>query len=114
MDRLNVNIRNSILANISQGDAIQTSGLSSVNLDHVLFFNNLTNTSGDGISSNALLSADPRFSLDGYHILSDSPAINQGILTTLTKDIEGDLRDLLPDLGVDEFRLHVYLPVLLR
>ncbi len=114
VDRVNFNIRNSIFANISQGDAIQTSGTTAVNLDHVLFYNNLTDTRGDGITSNGLLYSDPRFSLDGYHILSDSPAINHGILTTLTKDIDGDLRDSLPDIGVDEYRLYVYLPVLLR
>jgi len=60
---------------------------------------------------------NPHFLADGYHIGPGSAAIDHGIATWVTTDMDGDPRPIgpLPDIGVDERRmLYVYLPIILR
>ncbi|MBX2999317.1 MAG: right-handed parallel beta-helix repeat-containing protein [Caldilineaceae bacterium] len=48
---------------------------------------------------------DPRFDVDGYHLLKNSPAINEGDPTTVSEDIDGNAvpQSADPDIGADEF-----------
>lgn len=49
--------------------------------------------------------ADPRFDVDGYHLLKNSPAINEGDPTTVSEDIDGNAipQSADPDIGAAEF-----------
>jgi hypothetical protein len=64
---------------------------------------------------------DPAFALDGYHLMADSAALDRGLLTGVTTDIDGETRRdrCIPDLGADEFITgmdceRAFLPVLLH
>ncbi len=63
---------------------------------------------------------DPRFAVDGYHLLSGSAAIDKGVNAEVTSDVDGDLRPQGGgyDLGADEFTTsnwrYLYLPLILR
>ncbi|MBN1976768.1 MAG: right-handed parallel beta-helix repeat-containing protein [Anaerolineae bacterium] len=64
---------------------------------------------------------NPRFSADGYHLSSDSAALDVGLSSGVTADVDGDTRPYCtaPDLGADEavggFACQiVYLPAALR
>jgi hypothetical protein len=61
--------------------------------------------------------SDPRFAADGYHLLSDSAAIDRGVNAGVINDIDGDVRPQGDgyDLGADEYRgWRLYLPLILR
>jgi hypothetical protein len=66
------------------------------------------------------LHGDPAFVGSGdYHLTSTSPARNRGWPTDVERDIDGERRDPLPDLGADEYFdpgsiRQVYLPLVLR
>jgi hypothetical protein len=51
---------------------------------------------------------------DGYHLTRSSPAIDRGIAAGVLTDIDGDSRPMGSgyDLGADEFRFKVYLPLI--
>jgi hypothetical protein len=49
-----------------------------------------------------------------YRITNDSGALNQGVDAGIVRDIDGQLRVGLPDLGADEFVAATYLPLILR
>ncbi len=86
-------------------------------LDGVLWFGNGANTGGDGlIAVTHEYTGDPAFAADGYHLMPGSAAIDRGVAAGVTTDIDGGLRDALPDLGADEYQYlsPVYLPLLLR
>ncbi len=54
-----------------------------------------------------ILNQDPQFlnpPQQNYQLDSVSPAINQGVLTVIKKDLEGNERDTLPDLGSYEYK----------
>ena len=58
---------------------------------------------------------DPCFELDGYHLLTDSLAVDKGINAGVTSDIDGHARNSLPDLGADEVAGGgVYLPIVMK
>jgi hypothetical protein len=58
---------------------------------------------------------DPRFAVDGYHLLVNSAAIGRGLFTPVTVDIDGQPRRTPPDLGADEFWFAInYLPIIRR
>lgn len=48
---------------------------------------------------------DPAFAPDGYHLMADSAAIDRGVGTDVTTDVDGDSRPqgADPDLGADEY-----------
>jgi len=81
---------------VTEGDTATMAG--------TLWYSNTTDWNGLGtiITGTPNLWADPLFAADGFHILAGSPAINQGLQTVVTHDIDGDPRDALPDLGADE------------
>lgn len=94
-----------------------------VNADGILWYGNTNNTGGTGtfFVSNEH-TGDPLFvAPDGgdYHITSGSAAIDQGVSTGVTHDMDGEPRFGVPDLGADEYwspgaLKHVYLPLAMR
>jgi hypothetical protein len=74
---------------------------------------------GSGVSSAHEFSGDLAFvnpSEGDYHLDRGSAAIDQAIQTGVTDDLDGDSRPIgpLPDLGADEVRRCVFLPLVLR
>jgi len=54
----------------------------------------------------------PAFAQDGYHLTTNSAAIDVGVNAGLTSDIDGQMRDAQPDIGADEYiEWLVYLPL---
>jgi hypothetical protein len=49
-----------------------------------------------------------------YHLGPESAAINRGVDGGVAVDIDGEARRGIPDLGADEFLVHIYLPLILR
>ena len=97
-----VALTNTILVSHTVG--ITVSEGNTVTLAGTLWFSNTTGWDGLGtiITGTHNLSLDPLFAADGFHISAASPAIDAGVLTEVTSDMDGDPRDLLPDLGADE------------
>lgn len=57
--------------------------------------------------SNVLFNADPKFvnaTLENFHIKGISPCVDAGIVTSVITDLDGNTRDLQPDLGCYEFQ----------
>lgn len=98
----NVVLTNTILVShtvgitVTEGDTVTMAG--------TLWYTNTTDWDGLGtiVTGTHNLWADPLFAADGYHISTGSPAIDQGLPTEVTSDVDGNPRDLLPDLGADE------------
>jgi parallel beta-helix repeat protein len=109
-------LTNSIIAGHALG--IKTDAGSTANLNGVLWYNNTTDTSGSGITVTNAFSGDPRFDLDGYHLLPGSMAASQGLNAGVLTDIDGQTRpnpvkpDARPDLGADEQYQEVFMPVI--
>ena len=97
-----VALTNTILVSHTVG--ITVSEGNTITLANTLWFSNTADWDGLGatITGTHNLQADPLFTADGYHISAGSPAINQGVLTEVTSDMDGDPRDSAPDLGADE------------
>jgi parallel beta-helix repeat protein len=114
-----VTMTNTILAKQGVGILVETG--SQLIMDGVLWFDNGADTGGAGtISLTHSFTGDPAFSpLDGYHLTSASAAINQGVSAGVTHDIDNQPRDLLPDLGADEYwpagaPRYLFMPLLRR
>ena len=78
---------------------------------------NAANTDGAGsIAITGEYAGDPVFAADGYHLTAGSAAINRGVRAGVVDDIDGQARDVAPDLGADEYPLEErgYLPIILR
>jgi hypothetical protein len=77
---------------------------------------------GDIMTGTINLWGDPAFvsPADGdYHLLESSPAVNAGLLSEVTTDIDGDRRPScgVPDIGADEVNLpsvYAYLPLAIK
>jgi len=108
-----VNIWNSMITNHEVGVQIDLN--SACLLDHTLWFGNLKNIDGEGDSSDiSPIASDPAYEVDRYHIMSTSGAIDQGVNRFTYTDIDGNSRDSLPDIGVDEFRVRIFLSHITR
>lgn len=114
-----VAITNTILVSHTVGISI-TPG-STATLNGILWFNNGTNLVGAGaITASQAITGDPHFAKGGYHIFSDSLAINHGVNAQVLIDIDSQPRPYqIPDLGADEFwppdaLKQVYLPVVFK
>ncbi len=98
-----VTMTNTIVVNQSVG-VTATAG-NTATLNSVLWHANGSNTGGAGVIqvSNPYTGA-PAFLGDGYHLSLTSPAINRGICTNVTTDIDGETRPAGGgcDLGADE------------
>jgi uncharacterized repeat protein (TIGR01451 family) len=102
-----ISLTNSIFDGYAIAAQISPSHTAVISLDGVLW-NDVTNqTSGSGISIGNAITGTPAFvdrSSGNYHLTSSSKAIDRGVSTTLTDDIDGDVRPQqnAPDLGADE------------
>jgi hypothetical protein len=86
-------------------------------LDDVLWYINGQNTGGGGtINVMHAITGDPAFRADGYHIGPGSAAIDQGVDSGVTADIDDEARPAGPgyDLGADELWIRTHLPAVLR
>lgn len=116
-----VALTNTILVSHATGISV-TSG-STATLNGVLWFGNGMNTSGLGggaITVTRSITGQPGFTSDGYHILSDSVAIDAGVDTDVRMDVDNQPRPYqTADLGADEYwppgvLKRIYLPLVLR
>jgi hypothetical protein len=88
---------------------------STLTADHTLFWNNGDN----GIVGTNPVYGDPVF-LDpvggDYHVGPGSAAVDAALDIGELLDVDGDIRPIgpMPDIGADEARLRVYLPLILR
>lgn len=112
---------NSIVSDEYSGISAHNDSL--IKIQGVLWHNNQADATGDGmIALSQSFVGDPRFNgytdasfdvptpLD-FRIMPGSKAIDKGIVTHVQHDIEGDLRDEMPDLGADEANLLFPIPV---
>ncbi len=110
-----VAMTNTILVNQTVGITV-TAG-NTVTLNGVLWYGNSMDIGGAGsVNVQNALTGDPAFAADGYHLMRGSLAIDHGIAAGVTTDIDGDLRPMGSgyDLGADEFRFRVYLPLIMK
>jgi len=94
-----------------------------VNTDGILWNGNISNTWGSGtFFLGNEHTGDPLFvnpAGGDYHISPGSAAIDNGVVTSVTNDIDGEPRFGIPDLGADEYWApgalkRVYLPLVAR
>ena len=103
--------------------ASHTVGFSGVGIaaDHTLFFNT-DGLCSAGASCPNSVSGDPGFTnpeAGDFHIRPDSAAIDAGINTGVSADIDGEPRFGNPDVGADEYwapgsLMRIYLPLVRR
>jgi hypothetical protein len=108
---------------VSHPIGLKITGGHTATLNGVLWFSSpvtLTAAAMTTVSVQSQSSGDPKFALDGYHILSGSAAIDQGINAGVTTDIDNQPRPKgsAPDLGADEWYppldQHIYLPLVIK
>jgi len=97
---------------------ITVSAGNTATLNSVLWFGNGSNTTGVGlVQATGAITGDPHFALDGYHLISPSTAIDNGVFAGVFTDIDGMTRPYGAgyDLGADEYwRFEIYLPLITR
>ena len=107
-------LTNTIVASHTWGITNTFPTSSAVAADHTLFWANAQN----GIVGTNPVYGDPAFTgLDGYHLGLSSAAVDAGVATAESVDIDGDSRPLgfAPDIGADEVLWRrVFLPLVLR
>jgi len=109
-----VSLVNNVIANHS-ANGVYTYAGATVIADHNLFWNN----GADSITGTNAVLGDPSFvnpTLGDYHIGPGSAALDAGANAGVTTDIDGDLRPSgpAPDIGADEWRCKLYLPLVLK
>jgi parallel beta-helix repeat protein len=111
-----VEMTNTILVSHTVGITVSESNTAI--LVATLWYGNTSDWGGAGdiITGTHNVWGNPRFTADGYHLMSGSAAIDQGVLTSVTTDIDGDRRDATPDLGADELstRKYIFLPLVCK
>jgi hypothetical protein len=113
-------LTNTILA--SHGVGITVTAYSTATLEGALWYANTVDWGGEGsVVHTHDAWGNPHFSADGYHLSSGSMALDAGVSTAVTTDVDGDPRPycFAPDLGADEavgdFACQtVYLPLIVR
>ncbi len=92
---------------VSHTVGISVTANNTVTVNGVLWYGNtIANTGGTGaISVTNANTGDPAFAADGYHLTVGSAAIDRGVSTSVTDDIDGQTRPYgaMPDLGADEY-----------
>jgi predicted outer membrane repeat protein len=109
-----VAMTNTIL--VSQAVGITATSDVIVTLNGVLWYGNTANTGGPATINVAnAITGTPAFAADGYHLTAASTAIDHGVNSGVTSDIDGDPRPSGAgyDIGADEL-LSIYLPLVLR
>jgi hypothetical protein len=109
---------NNIIVSHTTGITNTVPASSTVTADYSLFDGNVIDY-GSGVSSTNEVSGAVAFvapATGDYHIGSGSAAIDAGVDTGVTDDIDGDPRSigLAPDIGADEFAPRIYLPLVLK
>jgi hypothetical protein len=105
-------LTNTILVSHTVG--IRADESTTATLHATLWHANGTNWSGNVFHTNDYTSS-PAFAADGYHLTTNSAAIDLGIEAGVDDDLDGDSRPIgRPDLGADEWGTRVYLPLGLR
>lgn len=113
---VNLALTNTIVASHTWGITNTYPTSSTVNADHTLFWVN----THDGIIGTNPIYGDPAFLDSGtknYHLAPDSAAIDAGVLTAETLDIDSNPRPLgtAPDIGADEAAWReIFLPLVMR
>ena len=113
-----VTLTNNIVA--TQTTGIRVEGGGSVLVDGALWYGNVDNTDGDGtITVLNETVGDPLFASDGYHLMEGSAAIDAGVVTDVTTDVDGYPRPQGSgfDIGADEYAQSYYmifLPLVIR
>jgi len=107
-------VQNNIVTSYTMGITNTNPTSSTIIATHNLFWNN--DSDGD-VGTNPVY-GDPEF-VDpngDYHIGSGSAAIDAALPIQVGYDIDGDTRPMgpLPDIGADETRRKIYLPLILR
>jgi parallel beta-helix repeat protein len=118
----NVAMTNTILVSHTAGITVAADSMATLN--GVLWYSNTINYGGMGaITVTNAYTGDPAFATDGYHLTLSSEAIDKGIRTGVTTDIDGEPRPAGTgyDIGADEYYdpvpdvgCFIYLPVILR
>jgi predicted outer membrane repeat protein len=112
-----VGLTNTIIANYAAG--LEVAGGAAATSDYNLFFN----APGSIVAgSHSITGADPLFfnpADNDYHLMAGSPAIDAGTDAGVTTDLEGQLRDAVPNIGAYETASGapvklVYLPLLMK
>ncbi|MCD6344394.1 MAG: DUF11 domain-containing protein [Anaerolineae bacterium] len=115
-----VAITNAIIVSHSVG--IRAMEGSTVTVNGVLWHDNISDTVAITATvqvSNGI-TGDPAFAPDGYHITLASQALDNGVVSTVMDDVDGDRRPSGSDydLGADEYvcvtKQYIYLPLVLR
>jgi fibronectin-binding autotransporter adhesin len=111
-------LTNTIVASTTWGITNTTPVSSTILADYTLFHNTLNHSSSGVVSTNEV-GGDPRFvdpAGGDYHLGHGSAAIDAGVDAGVTTDIDGDTRPIgpLPDIGADERRLYIHMPLVLR
>jgi len=109
-----VNIWNSMITN--HGTGVKINAGSACSFYQTLWFGNAPNIEAapGSYADYYPVSSDPAYAVDRYHITAASGAIDNGWDRSVYHDIDGDTRDSHPDIGADEFRVHVHLPLVTR
>jgi parallel beta-helix repeat protein len=114
-----VALTNTIVADQSVGINIGGSGISTVTVNAILWHNSpitVSQSPTDVVTVQNQHTGDPAFAADGYHLMAGSAAIDEGIDTGITSDLDGQGRPAGAgyDLGADEFWHKICLPLVLR
>jgi hypothetical protein len=112
---VSLSLTNTVLSGYTWGITNTTPLSSSVDADYTLFWGN----THDGIPGSNPLYGNPVFmnpTNHDYHLGTGSAAIDAGIQTSVKVDMDGDTRPIgpAPDIGADEARLNIFLPLVLR
>lgn len=88
-------------------------------LNATLWYGNGTDRGGAGtINHTNDRTGDPKFDADGYHLTSNSAAIDEGVNAGVSTDVDGDPRPIGTgyDIGADEFsqQWYIYLPAVVK
>lgn len=103
-DNSQIALVNTIIVSESVGITV-TAG-STATVAGVLWFGNEVDSGGEGtITVTDAYYGDPAFVPDGYHLTTDSAALDRGVPSNVATDIDSDSRPAGPafDLGADEF-----------
>jgi hypothetical protein len=73
-------------------------------LESTLWYSNTLDVGGAGaiITGSHNYTGNPLFAADGYHLMPGSAAVDWGVNAGIATDVDGEPRDLSPDLGADE------------
>jgi len=119
-DTLTVVLKNSLIDSFTNAfSGLQRgSGILQIDYNRTLFENvtNIEVTAGGFVTFNESDSLIGSAKLDPtYHLLPGSDAIDAGFISQISHDFDNDSRsDSEPDIGADEYRSRVYMPILFR